>query len=208
MSSSRCIVLALQQPAELLRDDGRWGNFRSEDFRRALAFYDEHVRARLGAAHDQHADLERLGRVRQAACSRSTSPGRGTSPSSRSACRRDLQDAWMTAPMPGPDGPGRSSAGGASLVIFRSLATQGGGLGAAEYLSRPARSAALLRAHRRHAAAAPTWQSPALAESPYARRSGAARSRALAAEGAGVGAHRARRWAHGGARRARRRQRR
>ena len=32
---------------------------------------------------------------------------------------RDLQDAWMTAPMPGPDGPGVSSAGGASLVIFR-----------------------------------------------------------------------------------------
>ena len=30
------LVLALQQPAELLRDDGRYGNFRSADFRRAL----------------------------------------------------------------------------------------------------------------------------------------------------------------------------
>ena len=36
--------------SELLRDHGRYGNFRSADFRRALEFYSEHVRARLGAA--------------------------------------------------------------------------------------------------------------------------------------------------------------
>ena len=121
-SSSRCSCSPCSSPRTLLRDGGRYGNFRSADFRRTLAFYASMFRARLGAAHDQHADLERLGRVRRAASSRSTSPGRGTSPSSGSACRPQLQDAWMTAPMPGPDGPGVSSAGGASLVIFSDVA--------------------------------------------------------------------------------------
>ncbi len=39
MSSEPLLVLALQQPSELLRDDGRYGNFRSPDFRRTLEFY-------------------------------------------------------------------------------------------------------------------------------------------------------------------------
>src|SRR5690606_34883862 len=33
------IVLALQQPGEMLRDRWRYGNFRSDDFRRAFSFY-------------------------------------------------------------------------------------------------------------------------------------------------------------------------
>ena len=33
------IALALQQGEPLLREGGRWGNFRSHGFRRALAFY-------------------------------------------------------------------------------------------------------------------------------------------------------------------------
>src|ERR1700716_3947351 len=35
------LVLAIQQPEPLLREDGRYGNFRSAGFRRALAFYRE-----------------------------------------------------------------------------------------------------------------------------------------------------------------------
>jgi len=33
------VALALQQDEPLLRDDGRWGNFRSKGFRRTLRFY-------------------------------------------------------------------------------------------------------------------------------------------------------------------------
>ena len=65
-----------------------------------------------------------------------------------------LQDAWMTAPMPGPNGPGVSSAGGASLVIFSHSQTQAGGVGADGVPVALGRAAALLRAHRQHAAAA------------------------------------------------------
>jgi multiple sugar transport system substrate-binding protein len=112
------IALALQQDEPLLRDGGRWGNFRSAGFRRALAFYLEMFDrgwaprvATVGIANVWNAfgrgdfafyvsgpwNIGELDRRLPAA----------------------LRDAWTTAPLPGPDGPGASIAGGASLVIFR-----------------------------------------------------------------------------------------
>lgn len=38
-SSEPLLVLALQQPTELLRDSGRYGNFRSADFKQVMTFY-------------------------------------------------------------------------------------------------------------------------------------------------------------------------
>jgi len=43
----------------------------------------------------------------------------------------------MTAPLPGPDGPGVSMAGGASLAIFRGSRRKADAWKLAEYLSRP-----------------------------------------------------------------------
>ena len=51
---------------------------------------------------------------------------------------RELQGAWATAPLPGPDGQGVSIAGGASLAIFRSSPRQDAAWALVEYLSRPA----------------------------------------------------------------------
>jgi len=50
-----------------------------------------------------------------------------------------LQDAWATAPMPGPDGPasGASLAGGASLVVFRGSKHKAEAWRLVEFLSRP-----------------------------------------------------------------------
>jgi multiple sugar transport system substrate-binding protein len=44
----------------------------------------------------------------------------------------------MTAPLPGPDGPGASTAGGSSLVIFRSSRHAAAAWRLIEYLSQPA----------------------------------------------------------------------
>jgi multiple sugar transport system substrate-binding protein len=49
----------------------------------------------------------------------------------------DLAHAWATAPLPGPDGPGASIAGGASLVLFRSSRVKDAAWQLVEYLSRP-----------------------------------------------------------------------
>ena len=49
----------------------------------------------------------------------------------------ELQQAWMTAPLPGADGPGASIAGGSSLVIFRKSRNAAAAWQVIEYLSRP-----------------------------------------------------------------------
>ena len=48
-----------------------------------------------------------------------------------------LQGAWATAPLPGPDGPGVSFAGGSSLVMFRRSAHPKEAWALMEFLSRP-----------------------------------------------------------------------
>jgi len=50
----------------------------------------------------------------------------------------ELQASWETAPLPGPDGPGASSAGGASLVVFRRSSHPREAWQLVEFLSQPA----------------------------------------------------------------------
>ena len=49
----------------------------------------------------------------------------------------EAQDSWMTAPLPGPDGPGASIAGGSSLVVFRASRQKDAAWQLVEYLSQP-----------------------------------------------------------------------
>jgi multiple sugar transport system substrate-binding protein len=130
------LALALAQPDELLRDGGRYGNFRSAGFRRALAFY-------LGLFGEGLAPV-----VTQTQASNAWNElGRGYvammihGPWSVGEMRRRLppeaQPTWTTAPMPGPDGPGASTAGGSSLVVFRESAHPTAAWALVEFLSRP-----------------------------------------------------------------------
>jgi multiple sugar transport system substrate-binding protein len=128
--------LALQQPEPMLRDDGRYGNFRSAGFKRALSFYVETFRlhqappitnVEAGNPWDEF--------------------GRGvyafyfSGPWNIGEFRKRLpaneQDAWATAPLPGPEGPGVGAAGGSSLVIFRHSRHKDEAWALIEYLSRP-----------------------------------------------------------------------
>ena len=112
------LALALQQPEPLLRDGGRRGNFDTPGFRRALDFYVEMYRRGWAPS----AGEGEFGNVAQEF-------GRGrfafyiTGPWYIGEFRRRLpaamQERWNTAPLPGPDGPGMSVAGGSSLVVFR-----------------------------------------------------------------------------------------
>src|SRR5262245_47009345 len=131
------LALALQQDEPLLRDDGRWGNFSGAGFRRALDFYLEMFR---------HGWAPMVG---TAAISNIWSEfGRGrfvfyvSGPWNIGEFERrlpaDQQDRWMTAPLPGPDGPGPSTAGGSSLVVFRASRHKAAAWRLIEFLSRPA----------------------------------------------------------------------
>ena len=122
------LALALQQPAELLRDDGRYGNFRSADFRRTLEFYASMFR-RDWAPKMTNTQISNVWDEFGRGMFSFYISGPWNIAEFKKRMPADLQDAWMTAPMPGPHGPGVSSAGGASLVIFSHSQTQARRLG-------------------------------------------------------------------------------
>lgn len=130
------LSFALQEDDPLLRDGGRFGNFRSAGFKRALAFY-------LGMFIEQLAPVTTQIQV--------PNPwdelARGYfafflhGPWSIDEFKHRLpasqQALWATAALPGPHGPGAAIAGGASLVIFRRSAHPDQAWQLIEYLSRP-----------------------------------------------------------------------
>jgi len=131
------LALALQQPEPLLRDDGRRGAFASDGFRRTLAFYVETFR-RGWAPMMSNTQISNVW----------AEFGRGmfsfyvSGPWSIEEFQRrlppELAESWMTAPLPGPNGPGASIAGGTSLVIFRSSRHKAAVWRLIDYLSDPA----------------------------------------------------------------------
>ncbi len=130
------LALALSQGEPLLRDHGRWGNFRSAGFRRALAFYLQLFAEQLAPAVNQAQVANPWHEL-----------GRGyvafmlSGPWSIGELERRLapaqQATWATAPLPGPSGPGTSMAGGSSLVVFRGAAHPREAWQLIEYLARP-----------------------------------------------------------------------
>jgi multiple sugar transport system substrate-binding protein len=81
----------------------------------------------------------------------------------------EQQDSWMTAPLPGPDGPGASIAGGSSLVVFRASRHQAAAWRLIEFLSQPA---VQRRFHALTGDLPPrraTWTDPGLAADVHAR---------------------------------------
>jgi len=130
------LALALQSSEPLLREAGRWGNFRSDGFRRALRFYLSMFERALAPA----AGSQQIANVWNEF-------GRGfftfyiSGPWNIGEFRRRLAPAqpsnWLTAPLPGPHGPGLSIAGGASLVLFRRSQSKDAAWRVIEYLARP-----------------------------------------------------------------------
>ena len=162
------VALALQQDDPLLRDDGRFGNFRSAGFTRALQFYVEMFR-RGYAPPSTNADVSNVW----------NEFGRGyftfyiSGPWNIGEFQRrlspELQKSWMTAPLPGPDGPGVSIAGGSSLVLFRASHRKRPAWQLIEYLSQPS---VQRRFHALTGDLPPrrsAWSEGALADDAYAR---------------------------------------
>ena len=128
------LTLALQQSAPLLRDGGGRGNFQSPGFKKALAFYSE-IFARGLAPRTSDAEIGNL----YDEFARGAFSFYVSGPWNLGEFRRRLpagrQDIWMTCAMPGPDGPGASLAGGASLVLFRGSRRRGAAWRLIEFLS-------------------------------------------------------------------------
>jgi multiple sugar transport system substrate-binding protein len=129
------LTLALQQDEPLLRDGGGRGNFRSPGFRRALAFYGEVFRRGLAPLESS----TQIGNLYDE-FDRGSFAFYISGPWNLGEFRRRLpaarQDIWMTAPMPGPAGPGAGIAGGSSLAVFRSSRDKAAAWKLVEYLSQ------------------------------------------------------------------------
>ena len=162
------LALALQQEEPLLREDGRWGNFAGPGFRRTLTFYLEMFQRGWAPALATGAISNvwnEFGRGRFAFYV--------SGPWNIGELGRRLpaeqRDTWMTAPLPGPDGPGASIAGGSSLVVFRSSRHPQEAWRLIEYLSQPA---VQRRFHALTGDLPPrraTWADPGLAADVHAR---------------------------------------
>jgi multiple sugar transport system substrate-binding protein len=129
--------LALQQPDPLLRDGGRYGNFESAGFKRALSFYVDTFKLKQAPAItnvEAGNPWSEFGRGVYAFYL----SGPWNIGEFRSRLPAAQQDDWATAPLPGPDGPGAAVAGGSSLVIFRNSPHQQEAWALIEYLSQPA----------------------------------------------------------------------
>jgi len=134
--SAPLLALALQQPGEVLRDGGRYGNFSGPGFRKALGFYLE----RFQRGEAPGVSEVQIGNLWQEF-------GRGSfafymsGPWDIGEFKRrlppELANAWITAELPGPEGPGMSTAGGASLAIFKRSRHKAEAWALISYLSRP-----------------------------------------------------------------------
>ncbi|WP_457323931.1 sugar ABC transporter substrate-binding protein [Roseateles sp. P5_E11] len=134
--SAPLLALALQQPGEVLRDGGRYGNFSGPGFRKALSFYLERFQRgeAPGVSEVQIGNLwQEFGRGNFAFYM----SGPWDIGEFKRRLPAELANAWTTAELPGPDGPGVSIAGGASLAMFKRSRHKPEVWALISYLSRP-----------------------------------------------------------------------
>jgi multiple sugar transport system substrate-binding protein len=161
------IALALQQPEPLLRNGGRYGNFRSDSFKKVTDFYLGLYQQGLAprASNTEISNVyDEFARGRFAFYI----TGPWNIGEFKSRLPADLQDDWMTAPLPGPTGPGASTAGGSSLAMFRRSEHKGAAWKFIEYLSRPDVQLRFFELTGDLPPRRSVWDQPLLANDPYA----------------------------------------
>ncbi|HLK11128.1 MAG TPA: sugar ABC transporter substrate-binding protein [Candidatus Binatia bacterium] len=162
------VILGLQWGADLLRDDARYGDFRSPAFRAAFTFYLEFFRRGLAPPGETAVANVYQDFARGAFSVYLTGPWNlGEFARRLPAAARDR---WSTAPLPSPDGeyPGASLAGGASLVIARGSRRQNDAWALVEYLAEPAQQARFYQLTGDLPARQSAWRAAALPDDPRA----------------------------------------
>jgi multiple sugar transport system substrate-binding protein len=162
------VALWLQQGEPLLREGGRWGNFRSEGFARTLRFYLSMYERHLAPPVAQTEIANVWNEFARGYFSFYLS-GPWQLGEFRRRLPPALQPAWMTAPLPGPTGPGASIAGGSSLAIFRRSPRKAEAWRLVEFLSRPEVQQQFYRLTGDLPARRTAWADPALAQDPHVR---------------------------------------
>lgn len=162
------LSFALQTGDPLLREDDGRGNFRSDGFRKALAFY-ANVFAQGWAPAVSETQISNVWDEFFRGRFAFYLSGPWNIREFRRRAPPDLEEQWGTMPLPGPDGPGAGIAGGTSLVLFRSSPNKDAAWALVEFLSRPDIQQ---RFHAMIGNLPPrrsTWEHPGLADDELAR---------------------------------------
>lgn len=164
------VILALQLGADLLRDHDQYGNFRSPAFRQAFAFYLGIFRRGLAPRTGQAQVANLYQDFANGYFSFYVSGPWNIGEFSR-RLPASMVGKWSTAPMPGPDAqhPGVSTAGGASLAIFRGSRHKDAVWQWIEYLSEPQQQVEFYRLTGDLPARRSAWADDALAANRYAQ---------------------------------------
>jgi multiple sugar transport system substrate-binding protein len=157
------VILGLQAGSPLLRDGGRHGGFSDPRFRRAFDFYVSLFREDL-APRVSNTEISNLYQEFERGNLAMYITGPWNLGEFASRLPPEMQDKWATAPLPGPDGPGVSVAGGASLVVFRGARHKPEAWKLIEFLSRPDVQARFYEITGDLPARRESWSHPKLAD--------------------------------------------
>ncbi len=161
------VIFGMQAGAPLLQDNGTRGDFEGPRFRRAFEFYVGLFRDSLAPALSNTEIANLYQEFARGNIAMYISGPWNIGEFSR-RLPPELQDDWSTAPLPGPDGPGISMAGGSSLVLFRGSEHSDAAWRLIEFLSRPAQQVRFYQETGDLPAVREAWESPELAENRYA----------------------------------------
>ncbi len=164
------MIFGLQAGSPLLADDGTRGAFGGAEFRRAFAFYVDLFREGL-APPVSNTEVANLYQEFERGYFAMYITGPWNIGEFRRRLPAGLQEAWSTAPLPGPAGEatGLSMAGGSSLVLFRASKRKQAAWRLVEFLSRPEQQARFYRLCGDLPARQEAWRDSALAADPTLR---------------------------------------
>jgi len=162
------LSLAIQQPEPLLRDGGRYGNFRSAGFRQSLGFYKEMFDQGWAPVVTNNQISNVWDEFGKGFYSFYIS-GPWNIAKFKERLPAAQQDDWMTMPLPGPNGPGASLANGTSFVVFKDSPNKEAAWKLIAWLSSPKVQAEFHALTGDLPPRRSPWLTPALAEDPYAK---------------------------------------
>lgn len=162
------VGFALETGSPILKDGGRYGAFQEAEFRRAFEFYLSFFREGL-AAPMSSSQISNLFQEFERGNIAMYISGPWYIGEFRNRLGASVQDKWMTAPMPGIDGPGASMAAGASLSLFTGSPHKREAWLLIEYLSRPEVQIEFYGLTGDLPPRKAAWRDTVLAKNPYAR---------------------------------------
>ncbi len=164
------MIFGLQAGSSVLADHDTRGAFSEPEFRRGFDFYASLFRDGF-ASPIGNQEMSNLYQEFARGSFAMYVTGPWNLGEFKSRLPDSLQDAWMTAPLPGPDGPasGVSTAGGSSLVVFKSSKHKDAAWRFVEYLSLPEVQSRFFHLTGSLPARRSAWADSALAGDPRAR---------------------------------------